>query len=128
MMPSTSPAVTVTDATFDLWRRIADFPASQTDAALRHLQQWIAQQIDADNVIWIGTTRVLRGARAKADPFLGHQHTTHLRGVDNPNSYDYRGDQPNWDAKDFISWIILSFEVWSAARRESCQRDCEAIP
>jgi len=65
------PIPPVTDATFDLWGRLADFPASQTDAALKYLQEWIAKEIDADNVIWIGGVRVLRGAPAKADPFLG---------------------------------------------------------
>ncbi len=61
----------VTDATFDLWQRLSTFPASETDAALKHLQEWIAEKIDADNVIWIGGVRVMRGASAKADPFLG---------------------------------------------------------
>ncbi len=64
-------APNITEATFALWQRLADFPASETDAALLYLQTWIAEQIHADNVIWIGTARALRGARAKADPFLG---------------------------------------------------------
>jgi DNA-binding CsgD family transcriptional regulator len=67
-MPALPP---VTEATFELWRRLAAFPASETDAALKHLQKWIANEIDADNVVWIGAVRVLRGALAKTDPFLG---------------------------------------------------------
>jgi len=67
-MPSIS---SVTDATFDLWQRLSNFPASETDAALRHLQEWIVETIDADNVVWIGGVRVMRGAAAKADSFLG---------------------------------------------------------
>jgi DNA-binding CsgD family transcriptional regulator len=54
-----------------LWRGIAAYSAAETDEALRHLMKWIAQAIDADNVIWIGGVRVLRGAAAKKDPFMG---------------------------------------------------------
>lgn len=61
----------VTEATFELWQRLANFSASQTDAALKYLQEWIAKEIDADNVVWIGSVRILRGALAKTDPFLG---------------------------------------------------------
>lgn len=67
-MPTLPP---VTESTFELWRRLAAFPASETDAALKHLQKWIAKEIDADNVVWIGAVRVLRGAPAKTDAFLG---------------------------------------------------------
>src|SRR5271156_6341727 len=70
-MPSLSSAVPVSDAIFELWQQLARFPASQTDAALTHLQEWIAKEIDADNVVWVGGVRILRGAAAKADPFLG---------------------------------------------------------
>lgn len=59
------------DSLFVLWHRLACYPASQTQGALRDLQEWIAQSIDADNVIWIGTARVLVDAEADADPFLG---------------------------------------------------------
>ena len=59
------------DSLFGLWRKLAAYPASATEAALRHLMQWIAGEIDADNVIWIGGVRVLRGAAASRDPFLG---------------------------------------------------------
>jgi DNA-binding CsgD family transcriptional regulator len=59
------------EAVYALWQCLADYPAAATEAALHHLQQWIAAQLDADNVIWIGAVRVLRGAPAKADPFLG---------------------------------------------------------
>ncbi len=59
------------DSTYALWHRLAAFSAGQTDAALQHLQEWIAREIDADNVIWIGAVRVLHGAPAKADSFLG---------------------------------------------------------
>ena len=57
--------------TYALWHRLAAFPASRADDALRHLQEWIARTLDADNVIWIGAVRILHGAPAKADAFLG---------------------------------------------------------
>jgi len=55
-MPS-SPAA-LPSPLFDLWRKLAEFPASETDAALTCLQEWIAAAIGADNVIWIGGVRV----------------------------------------------------------------------
>ena len=68
-MPSSVAALSPT--LFDLWRRLAEFSASETDAALTCLQEWIAATIGADNVIWIGGVRVLRGAAAESDAFLG---------------------------------------------------------
>ena len=61
----------VTEDTFTLWQELTPFPAGETDAALRHMQAWFIEAIDADNVIWIGAVRVLRGAGTKRDPFLG---------------------------------------------------------
>jgi DNA-binding CsgD family transcriptional regulator len=69
--PSMPPTNSVRDSVFDLWKQLAEFPASQTDAALTHLQEWIAKAIDADNVIWIGAVRVLQGTERKKDAFLG---------------------------------------------------------
>lgn len=66
-----APSTHVTEATFALWRRLAEFSASETDAALTCLQEWIATSIGADNVIWIGSVRVLHGAAARDDAFLG---------------------------------------------------------
>lgn len=55
-----------------LWPQLASFPASQSESALRHLMEWIAREVDADNVIWIGAVRVLEDPRAlKEDPFFG---------------------------------------------------------
>jgi DNA-binding CsgD family transcriptional regulator len=65
------PPPLVPDATFELWQRLSAFPASETGAALHFLQEWIAREIDADNVIWIGGVRVLHGVAAEADAFLG---------------------------------------------------------
>lgn len=68
-MPSSSAALP--SPLFDLWRKLAEFPASETDAALTCLQEWIASAVGADNVIWIGGVRVLQGDAAKRDAFLG---------------------------------------------------------
>lgn len=70
-MPVARSSLAVSDAIFDLWQRMVEFPASETEAALRHLQEWIAKEVGADNVIWIGSVRIMHGASAKADPFLG---------------------------------------------------------
>jgi len=56
---------------FSLWRELAAFSAAQTDAALKHLQTWLATAVTADNVIWVGAVRVLAGAAAVDDPFFG---------------------------------------------------------
>jgi DNA-binding CsgD family transcriptional regulator len=58
-------------ALFDLWQRLAEFSASEADAALGYLQEWIAAAIGADNVVWIGAVRVLHDDAAKDDAFLG---------------------------------------------------------
>lgn len=68
-MPS-SPAARPSTL-FDLWRQLTEFPASETDAALTRLQEWIAATIGADNVVWIGAVRVLHDSAAKEDAFLG---------------------------------------------------------
>jgi DNA-binding CsgD family transcriptional regulator len=65
------PELAVTEATFALWQTLTQFPAGEVDAVLRCVQEWIVDAIDADNVIWIGASRVLRGMAAKKDPFLG---------------------------------------------------------
>ena len=59
------------EVTFELWRRLAEFPASETEAALRHLMEWIVERIDADQIVWIAAVRVQRGPDAEKDPFLG---------------------------------------------------------
>lgn len=69
--PKQSPALAVDTTTFALWDRLAAFPVGEIDGQLQYLQRWLARGTSADNVIWIGAVRVLRGARAKDDPFLG---------------------------------------------------------
>jgi len=66
-----TPAYRVTEATYALWERLASFPAGETDAALRHLMEWLSREIGADTALWIGAVRALRGAAAKDDLFYG---------------------------------------------------------
>lgn len=56
---------------FQLWDKLAAYPAGELDGALRFLMKWISHAIDADNVVWIGAVRVLSADDARKDPFLG---------------------------------------------------------
>ncbi len=60
-----------TEVIFDLCRRLAEFPASETEVALHHLMEWIVGKIDADQITWIAAVRILWGSDAENDPFLG---------------------------------------------------------
>lgn len=51
----------------DLWDELADFPASQTEDALRRLMQKLSAWLDADDVVWVGAARLSRGASARRD-------------------------------------------------------------
>lgn len=59
------------DSLFPLWEDMAAHPAGETDAALKGLMRWISLAIDADNVVWMGAVRVLKGAEARREPFRG---------------------------------------------------------
>jgi DNA-binding CsgD family transcriptional regulator len=78
---------TPSDSLFELWRSLAKFSASETDAALTHLQEWIEQEVDADNVIWIGGVRILHGKAAEADAFLGWRLRDRVALRPDPPSY-----------------------------------------
>ena len=87
------PQPIATDETYELWRRLAEFSAGQTEATLKYLQEWIAKAIDADNVVWIGAVRVLRGAPAKKDPFLGWRLRARIALRPDPPPYRQRLSQ-----------------------------------
>lgn len=105
--PKSSPALAVDAATFALWDDLAAFPAGATDAQLRHAQRWLARSVDADNVIWIGAVRVLRGARTKHDPFLGWR----LRGraVLRPEPAAYREQHRRYYASDHYGRLTRGY-------------------
>jgi DNA-binding CsgD family transcriptional regulator len=94
-------------ATFALWERLAEFPAGATDAQLRCMQDWLACAIRADNVIWIGAVRVLRGARARGDPFLGWR----LRGraTLKPEPEAYREQHAAYYANDHYGRLTRGY-------------------
>lgn len=54
-----------------LWDELADFPASQADAALTHLMGRFSQWLRADDVVWVGAVRLNGGAAARRDPQRG---------------------------------------------------------
>lgn len=59
------------EAVFELWRDLAKYPASEIEAALHHLMEWILEKIGADQITWIAAVRVQWGEEARNDPFLG---------------------------------------------------------
>jgi DNA-binding CsgD family transcriptional regulator len=58
-------------ALYGLWDALADYPASQADAALVHLMKTLAGWLRADDVLWIGAVRMMSGATARRDAQLG---------------------------------------------------------
>lgn len=71
-----------------LWDELAGIPAWEMDAALRRLMEALARQVDADDVLWLGAIRILRGAVAEKDPFLGWR--LRIRRTLLPDSEHYR--------------------------------------
>jgi DNA-binding CsgD family transcriptional regulator len=59
------------ESVHELWDELADFPASQTDDALRHLMQRLSTWLGTEDVVWVGAARLSRGASARRDPQLG---------------------------------------------------------
>lgn len=59
------------DQLHDLWDALADYPASQPDAALVHLMKTLAGWLGAADVLWIGAVRMSDGAAARSDPQHG---------------------------------------------------------
>jgi DNA-binding CsgD family transcriptional regulator len=50
-----------------LWDELADFDAASSERALVHLMKTACDWIHADNALWIGGVRMMRGAAAKRD-------------------------------------------------------------
>jgi DNA-binding CsgD family transcriptional regulator len=84
--------------TFDLWQHLGAFSAHETEAALRHLQAWLAAVTRADNINWVGAVRVIQGAGAKADALFGWR----LRAWQpfKPDSGSYRKLFPGYYSSD----------------------------
>lgn len=111
-----SPEAILPETVFELWGRLAAFPAAEADQALAHLMQWIAAAIDADNVIWIGASRVLRGAAAKKDPFLGWR--LRVRRALRPDPPAYRRQLADYYSSEHYGKITPTYYVRSHAKKD----------
>ena len=60
-------AATAVEKVHALWDCLADYPASQADAALEHLLRTMAEWLRADDVMWIGAVRMSKGVHARRD-------------------------------------------------------------
>lgn len=100
-------ALRVTDGTFELWQRLAEFPPGDVDSALRHLQQWIIEAVGADNAIWIGAVRVLHGTSAKKDPFFGWR--LRARQAFNPDPDAYQRQYARYYAIDHYGRLTQEY-------------------
>lgn len=76
------------ESVYNLWDDLDRIPTGETDKALRHLALGMAKLLGADNVRWMAAVRVLRGAKAKADPLLGWRLKASYDLV--PDSEDYK--------------------------------------
>ena len=56
---------------YKLWDDLADFGAGQVDRALFYLMNALAEELGADDIIWVGALRVVRGRLAHKDPLKG---------------------------------------------------------
>ena len=54
-----------------MWDELTDFDACHSEAALFHLMKTVCGRIDADNAVWVGAVRLMRGAAARRDPLRG---------------------------------------------------------
>lgn len=73
------------EAVYGLWDRLADFSASECDAALRHLMRTLSDWFDARDVVWVGAARVGQGAFARRDPQGGWRGLAVRHHVDCPD-------------------------------------------
>jgi DNA-binding CsgD family transcriptional regulator len=59
------------DELHDLWDALADYPASQTDAAMARLMTTLCGWLGADDALWIGAVRMTNGTGGQRDPQHG---------------------------------------------------------
>lgn len=50
-----------------LWDELADFEAADSKRALLHLMKTVSAWINADNALWVGGVRMMRGVAARRD-------------------------------------------------------------
>ncbi len=56
---------------YQLWDELSDFGLDAVDEALNHCLARLCTWLDADNAFWIGSVRVISGAKARRDIMLG---------------------------------------------------------
>ncbi len=76
----------VDDAVFSLWQRLDAFPPARIDAALRVVQEWLADAVGADNVVWVGAVR-LRDKAAQKDATSGWRQRARIPLRADPERY-----------------------------------------
>lgn len=54
-----------------LWEMLADYPASESEAALRLLMESLSKWLHSDDIVWVGAARLMRGSGARRDPQKG---------------------------------------------------------
>lgn len=69
-----------------LWRELADAPAAECAAALRHCLERLRQRIGACNATWVGTSRQPKSKLDQNDPLLGWR----IRGVEHLHHQERR--------------------------------------
>jgi DNA-binding CsgD family transcriptional regulator len=101
---------------FELWRSIHALPAARAHAALRLLLAWLADAVEADNVIWIGAVRVLAGRPAQRDPFAGWR--LRERQTLRPDSPAYRKRLDDYLARDHYGKLTPTYYTRSHTEKE----------
>ena len=54
-----------------LWDEMSQFGSKDSDEALNHYMKRLCEWLNADNAFWVGSVRVVKGARARADAMSG---------------------------------------------------------
>ena len=60
-----------TEEIYQLWDELSDFGVDAIDRALEHCLRHLCRWLDADEALWLGAVRLLEGASARNDPWLG---------------------------------------------------------
>lgn len=85
-----------------LWDELADFDASQFDAASRHLMTVLADRANVWNITWAGAVRLTKGERAESDDVMRRWRVAAAQSllpyVPPPHRiYDQPEDDPSMD-------------------------------
>lgn len=59
------------EAAHQIWDEVSAFPAGRVEEALIHLMKAVANEIEADNAVWVGAIRLSRSPASSNDPQRG---------------------------------------------------------